>query len=134
MKLDKKLLAGGAGAIEMKAQTKHAIRKDKVSDKKGKMALAGVKIDYESDVPVQDQIRDALTKNSVRVIDLFKSWDEDGDGTVRQYGVPTHTQTLTLSSNPNLNPYPEPPSHPRPGHQEGVPQGAACARPRGAEE
>ena len=79
MKLDKKLLAGGAGAIELKSQTKHAIRKDKVSDKKGKMALAGVKIDYESDVPVQDQIRDALTKNSVRVIDLFKSWDEDGE-------------------------------------------------------
>jgi hypothetical protein len=98
VKLDKKLLAGGAGAIEMKAQTKHAIRKDKVSDKKGKMALAGVKIDYESDVPVQDQIRDALTKNSVRVIDLFKSWDEDGDGTVRQYAVPTQTQTLTLAS------------------------------------
>ena len=29
-----------------------------------------------------DQLRDALVTNAVRVIDLFREWDEDGDGTV----------------------------------------------------
>ena len=29
-----------------------------------------------------DQLRDALVKEAVRVIDLFWEWDEDGDGTV----------------------------------------------------
>ena len=28
------------------------------------------------------QLRDILSKNAVRVIDLFREWDEDGDGTV----------------------------------------------------
>jgi|TARA_B110001469_G_C9464168_1_gene233664 Ca2+-binding EF-hand superfamily protein len=27
-------------------------------------------------------LRDALTKNAKRVVDLFREWDEDGDGTV----------------------------------------------------
>ena len=33
-------------------------------------------------VSVADQLRDALVNNAVRVIDLFREWDEDGDGTV----------------------------------------------------
>ena len=32
--------------------------------------------------PVQEQLRDVLTANAVRVIDLFREWDEDQDGTV----------------------------------------------------
>merc|ERR1740133_899303 len=32
--------------------------------------------------PVQEQLRHVLTSNAVRVIDLFREWDEDGDGTV----------------------------------------------------
>ena len=28
------------------------------------------------------ELRDALTKNAKRVVDLFREWDEDGDGTV----------------------------------------------------
>ena len=33
-------------------------------------------------MPVQEQLRDALSKNAVRVIDLFRDWDENGDGRV----------------------------------------------------
>jgi Ca2+-binding EF-hand superfamily protein len=33
-------------------------------------------------VPYQEQLRDALSQNAVRVIDLFREWDEDGSGTV----------------------------------------------------
>jgi len=31
---------------------------------------------------VQEQLRRVLTTNAVRVIDLFREWDEDGDGIV----------------------------------------------------
>ena len=31
---------------------------------------------------IATQLRDALTAQAVRVIDLFREWDEDGDGTV----------------------------------------------------
>ena len=43
---------------------------------------AGVDIDEDSGVSVSEQLRHALTKNMVRVIDLFREWDENGDGTV----------------------------------------------------
>ena len=33
-------------------------------------------------MPYQEQLRDALSQNAVRVIDLFREWDEDGSGTV----------------------------------------------------
>ena len=38
--------------------------------------------DMESDVPVQEQLRQILIDNAVRVIDLFRDWDDDGDGRV----------------------------------------------------
>ncbi len=31
---------------------------------------------------IQEQLRDTLTKKAVRVIDLFREWDENGDGKV----------------------------------------------------
>jgi len=82
VKLDAKLQAGAAGKILGRSETKHKLRKDSVKDKKGKGALAGVTIEVGSGKGIQEQIRDALTHNAVRVIDLFHSWDEDGDGTV----------------------------------------------------
>ena len=44
--------------------------------------LQGLDIDEDSDVPLAQQLRDALSKNAMRVIDLFREWDEDGDGSV----------------------------------------------------
>ena len=44
--------------------------------------LQGLDIDEGSDKSVADQIRDALAKNFLRVIDLFHEWDDDGTGTV----------------------------------------------------
>ncbi len=54
----------------------------------GSKVLSSVKLSRApfvegADAPsIQDQLRDALTKNAVRVIDLFKEWDANGDGTV----------------------------------------------------
>ena len=36
----------------------------------------------DAGLPVQEQLRKALTRQAVRVIDLFREWDENGDGRV----------------------------------------------------
>lgn len=41
--------------------------------------LSQVKLDRSSDVPVTEQLRDILSANAVRVIDLFRDWDDDGN-------------------------------------------------------
>ena len=48
----------------------------------GSMLLRNYDLDEASSQPYQEQIRDALSKNAVRVIDLFREWDDNGDGTV----------------------------------------------------
>ena len=48
----------------------------------GSVLLRNFGVDETSSQPYQEQIRDALSKNAVRVIDLFREWDEDEDGTV----------------------------------------------------
>ena len=49
--------------------------------KKGTV-LRGFQVDLESDVPVPEQIMASLQKNQVRVMDLFREWDENGDGEI----------------------------------------------------
>jgi len=45
-------------------------------------ALAGVDLEEGSSRSVVEQLRSILSKNAVRVIDLFREWDEDGDGEI----------------------------------------------------
>ena len=47
---------------------------------KGSVLLRNFDVDEASSQSYQEQIRDALSKNAVRVIDLFREWDADGDG------------------------------------------------------
>ena len=54
----------------------------KMLGRTGSVLLRNLDIDETSDLSYQDQVRDALSKNAVRVIDLFREWDEDGNGTV----------------------------------------------------
>lgn len=44
--------------------------------------LPGIDIDETSDVSVVDQLREALSANAGRVIDLFREWDVNMDGRV----------------------------------------------------
>ena len=45
--------------------------------------LGDIDLDEGPDAPpISQQIKAALTKNSARVIDLFKSWDADGNGKI----------------------------------------------------
>ena len=39
-------------------------------------------IDEDSDKSVAQQLKEALLKNAVRIVDLFKDWDDDQSGTV----------------------------------------------------
>ena len=45
-------------------------------------SLGDIDIDESSDKSVAQQLRDILSKNAVRVVDLFREWDEDGNGSV----------------------------------------------------
>ena len=45
-------------------------------------SLLGSNLFQDSQRSVQEQLRDALVANSMRVIDLFREWDTDGDGCV----------------------------------------------------
>ena len=78
--LDPSLQAGAAGKIEMDSKAKTALRKGPNLQRGS--SLAKVDIDEASDKSVAEQLRTILSKNAVRVIDLFREWDEDGDGVV----------------------------------------------------
>ena len=54
----------------------------KAKEAKRKMLLRGFDVDEDSDRSVAEQLRDALSKSAVRVVDLFKDWDTDGNGKV----------------------------------------------------
>ena len=41
-------------------------------------------LDSSSEKPIVEQLRDALSANFARVIELFKDWDDDGNGTVNK--------------------------------------------------
>ena len=50
--------------------------------RKGAVLSSSVQIDYNSEYSVAHQLRGVLKENSVRIVDLFRDWDEDGDGTI----------------------------------------------------
>ena len=67
IQLDDKLKVGAAGEIETTSENKFALRKGKL-EKRGSQLLHGFDMDEASDKSVAEQLRDALTKNAVRVI------------------------------------------------------------------
>ena len=62
-------------------EIKMAIRKGTL-DRNNSVLLQGFDVDESSDKTVAEQLRDALSKAAVRVVDLFRAWDEDKSGTV----------------------------------------------------
>jgi centrin-1 len=107
VKLDEKLQDGAAGKIETKSQNKSsrdlnaggaggAAAAREAAKKKGGMGpppkgrdlkreSTHLKFDIDESPgapPVSAQLREALSKNGVRVIDMFRDWDDDGSGTV----------------------------------------------------
>ena len=74
--LDPRLQPGAAGEISLSSKNKSKLRRRDPNQKASK--LSNVQLDADADV--QDQLTQVLTKNAVRVIDLFREWDEDGNG------------------------------------------------------
>ena len=50
----------------------------------GRYAGLTVNFDPNSGKSIQDALRDALTSNASRVMDLFRDWDADGNGTINK--------------------------------------------------
>eukprot|EP00966_Prymnesium_polylepis_P224817 5199687-Prymnesium_polylepis.1 len=67
------------GEIETSNANKHALRRGKLQYQ-GSAVLQSFDVDEQSDKTVAEQLRDALTTASARVIDLFREWDSDGNG------------------------------------------------------
>ena len=84
VKLDEKLKPGAAGEIEVKVDQRVAVRKAKI-DRKDSNMLQGLDIDESLGLEqVDEQIRDYLSKKAVRVIELFRQWDDDGTGQIEK--------------------------------------------------
>ena len=81
--LDPSLLPGAMGEIKAKGENGHALRRGKMSGQKGGVLATSVKLEPGANgQSVIDQLREILNKNAVRVIDLFRSWDDDGNGKI----------------------------------------------------
>ena len=68
--------------LPRRRQPKKEEKEKPAGRKKGSILGGKLDIDEKSDVPFVDQLRNHLVKNSVRILDLFREWDEDGDGRV----------------------------------------------------
>lgn len=57
------------------ADQRYPLRRD-AGGRRGAAFSTSIKLDRESGVPITEQLRDILVENAVRVIDLFRDWDE----------------------------------------------------------
>ena len=66
----------------LEAVNKHALRRV-AGGRMGAALSTRVKLDHSANAPpIAHQLRDILAKESVRVVDLFRDWDEDGNGLI----------------------------------------------------
>ena len=71
-------LRGAASTSHLEHGTKHALRG---ADQIQRSSLRTV-VDETSGVPVTQKLAEILMQGAVRVINVFREWDEDGDGMV----------------------------------------------------
>ena len=84
VELDPSLMPGAAGESELKVDQKTALRKGKV-DKSASNLMQGLDSDESLGLEqVDEQIRDYLSKKAVRVIELFRQWDDDDTGKIEK--------------------------------------------------
>ena len=67
-----------APAHPERAKTPEEDKKKTARQKKGILG----DVDFDEDRPLGEQLKEALTKNAIRVLDLFREWDVNGDGEV----------------------------------------------------
>ena len=76
IELDPELQDGAMGEIKVGAANAIALRKSAES------GALNVQLDAASDVPIIEQLAEALAANLDRVIDVFRAWDTDGSGMI----------------------------------------------------
>ena len=65
---------GGMGPPPSKSPPGRNLKRD--------ATMLQITLDLESEATIQEQLRDALSANAMRVIDLFREWDDDESGYV----------------------------------------------------
>ena len=84
IELDDALKAGAMGEIVLESKNKIALRTGPAENISAALGQTQI-VTGEGAPPVVDQLRDALQKNLARVIDLFREWDDDGNGEVSKH-------------------------------------------------
>eukprot|EP00665_Eupelagonemidae_sp_cell47_P001441 gene1441-8518_t len=72
---------GGSTALEMASSNRFALRKGERAHKRHTALPASQKL-VAGPLSVKQQLRAILGANAVRVIDLFRDWDDDSSGTI----------------------------------------------------
>ena len=80
MKVD--VAAGAKGKITLESKNEFGLRHDQRRKRFSALPAAVQLAPAEDGTSVQQQLRHILAKNSVRVIDLFRDWDEDQSGAI----------------------------------------------------
>jgi Ca2+-binding EF-hand superfamily protein len=79
-KLSTKLKAAGLASTVVKTVTMTPEEKEKA--KRARMGGILGDVDFDEAKPLAPQLREALQKHAVRVLDLFREWDANGDGQI----------------------------------------------------
>ena len=90
-------LQPGTVDVDTTKSTNIAIRKAAVGQD-ASVLLQGFEIDATSDRSVAEQLRDALSKVAVRVVDLFREWDDDNNGMVSRAEFQRGMQELKFNA------------------------------------
>jgi len=63
---------------------KPAPKKEPEKEDRRKSQATGIlgRVDFDEDRPLGIQLKEALSKNAIRVLDLFREWDANGDGEI----------------------------------------------------
>mgnify|MGYP003879564949 CR=1 FL=1 len=79
-KLSTKLKAAGLASTVVKTVTMTPEEKEKA--KRARMGGILGDVDFDEAKPLAPQLREALQKHAIRVLDLFREWDANGDGQI----------------------------------------------------
>ena len=79
-KLSTKLKAAGLASTVAKTVTMTPEEKEKA--KRARMGGILGDVDFDEAKPLAPQLREALQKHAIRVLDLFREWDANGDGQI----------------------------------------------------
>jgi len=63
------------------ADSRQVPAESKASRKKSTTSIFG-KVDFDEERPLGEQLKEALSKQAIRVLDLFRDWDTNGDGQI----------------------------------------------------